>query len=203
MAEVYLDGEKVDFQGEAPASLAAAWSAVENYLGSVERVLEEARVDGAPVTAEQAQDTGNYVRAEFRSASFASKLSSLCEGWVSQCSENLTTARRLSSLALRSPWPESQASCVEFLESLRPCIEGFGMLENFGRQRGADWSAEVSARYAAAAEALDQVVGAVETRDCVALSDRLALDVAPRWGELVESVSEQALPALKREASDG
>lgn len=203
MAEVYLDGEKVDFQGDAPATLAAAWAAVEGYLGSVERVLEEALVDGAPVSAEQAQGMGSYARAEFRSASFAAKLSSLCEEWVGQCSETLDAIGRLSASALRSPWSESQASCVACLESLRPQVEGFGMLENFGRQRGADWSGEVSARYAAAAKAVDRVVGAVESRDCVALSDRLALDLAPRWEALVGSVSAKTLPALRKEASDG
>lgn len=201
MGTVYLDGERVDFQGDAPATGGEVWNALEEHLGQQGRVLESVAIDGREVALEEAGELGAFEKLEFRSVSLNERLVSLCELWLKECSGRAREGEEIAALALRSGWATSQERVISLLEGMRDAIEGFGILENFGSQSEAAWAARFSAAFAAGIAAVERVADAVESRDCVALSDRLAEEWAARWRAVIEVVEGEALPALRKEVA--
>ena len=164
------------------------------------RVLEEARIDGAVCLPEDAHGIDQFDTIEFASLSIRQKLHALGLGWTEECKDALDSGRALPSIALRTGWSECQNQAIAFLESLRPYIEGFGLIDEFARQQAAGWGGRFSELYAGIAQSIEATIGAVESRDCIRLSDQIALDCLPRWDELLDCLSGQALPALEGEA---
>lgn len=201
MGTVYLDGERVDFQGDAPATGGEVWNALEGHLGEQGRVLESVSIDGREVALEDAGELGAFEKLEFRSVSLNQRLLSLCKLWLEECSARAREGEEVAAVALRSGWATSQERVVSLLEGMRNAIEGFGILENFGEQSEAAWSARFSEAFAAGIAAVDGVADAVEGRDCVALSDRLADEWAARWRTVAEVVEGEVLAALRKEVA--
>ena len=46
IGKVYLDTERVDFEGKPPKSVLDLWALVEGFLGQSNRVIDEFLIDG-------------------------------------------------------------------------------------------------------------------------------------------------------------
>lgn len=203
MGNVFLDGEKVDFQGNDPESVVAAWQVIEEHLGGADRVLETATIDGVECSADQAANIEAYERIEFCSLSVSEKLLNLGTEWQEGCIRAVDTINSLAASVLSVPWNDSQSRTVELIESLRPFVEGFGVIEEQGRQRAASWANVFSKSYATGVAAIESVIQAVESQNCIKLSDQLALGFLSSWRALLDCLGTSVLPALKKEAANG
>ncbi|MBK1875756.1 hypothetical protein [Pelagicoccus mobilis] len=201
MRRVVLNGEDVEFEGEAPGSCKEACTLVEGYLSGQGLSLESVAVDGVAMSLEEAMEIADYSVLEFKSMSALAQLLNMCGAWRDETSKLLEEMRGLGAMVLRSGWSDSQVAVVEFLEKMRPVIEGIGVLQNFGNESGAPWAARVTAAFQAGLASIDGVANSIESRDSVRLSDFVASSLYESWREVVLCLEEDVIPVLEKEGA--
>lgn len=197
MATVSIDGENVEFEGDAPQTCGQACELIEGFLSGQGLIIESVSVDGEAVPLEHAFAREAYQSIDFKSISPQAQLLAMCKQWERECSELRSKMESLGGSILRSGWSDAQSSVVALLETLRPLIEGLGILQNFGNESAAAWSVSVGSCFEKALASIDSVVNAVEARNSVALSDALAEALAVNWGAMAVCLADEVLPALE------
>lgn len=197
MATVSIDGENVEFEGDAPQTCAQACELIEGFLSGQGLIIESISVDGEAVVLEDAFAREAYQHIDFKSISPQAQLLAMCKQWERECSELCSNMESLSGSILRRGWSDAQSSVVALLETLRPLIEGLGILQSFGTESGAAWSGAVVCHFEKGLSSIDSVANAVEARNSVALSDSLAEGLAVDWGAIADCLAGEVIPALE------
>lgn len=200
MGEVYLDGEKVDFQGNEPTSVGEVWNLIFGHLSGQGRSIDSVSLDGNETAPEALDADGGYETLSFRSVSAEEQLAEMCARWASQSREEAGKASTLAAAILRKGWNEGQAEVIAFLEGLRPLLEGLGVAQSFGAENEAPWLPVFTAAFEAGVKAIDQVADALQAREVVALSDALAGDLSQGWQRLAETIEREVAPRLEEGA---
>ncbi|MBC2605774.1 hypothetical protein [Pelagicoccus albus] len=198
MADIYINDEKVEFEGSPPASCGQAYELIEGFLSGQGLMIDKIELDGVQVAAESLLERDNYSELRFRSVSPQSKLLQMCGEWSALCSQLTGKLRGLSGQVLRQGWAKSQSDSVELLEEMRPLIEGLGVLQNFGSESNLDWTSSFDQAFSSGVASIDEVVNAVESKNCVALSDRLADSMAPSWSKVEDCLQSEIIPGLEK-----
>lgn len=197
MREVVLDGEAVAFEGPPPESLSLVRQLIEQHLSSAGRVLHALQVDGVARNLEVSDEVEDFRKVEFTSVSFLEKLREMVAQWIEACNQGIDTQMQVAASALSLPWKKAQQETVLLLESLRPVLEGCGILEQFAQQNGAAWQAAFSESFQACVASIDAVIETVQSGDCVRLSDQLAIKASSSWTALRETLASTVLPQLE------
>lgn len=199
MGQVSLNGEIVEFDGPSPQTCGEACKLIDGFLSGQGLSIGEIKVDGAALSLEEALDRGAYQTLAFTSVSPQVQLLAMCRTWKDGAAELVAKMDELSVAVLRCSWSESHQSVVALLDAVRPVVEGIGVLQRFGAESEAAWGGEVNVSFERALEGIDRVVGSVEARDCVALSDGLAGDLAASWRQVIRCLDEAVIPCLEKE----
>lgn len=199
MASVAIDGEKVAFEGDPPSTCGEACELIAGFLSGQGLMIASVSVDGEELSVDAAALRGEYAALDFCSVSPRAQLLAMCKAWQGGCEGLSKEMDSAGSLVLRRAWSESQADVVTLLEKVRPLVEGLGVLQNFGNESSAVWQQSVGASFAAGLASIDVTVDAVQSGDCVVLSDCLAGDMAESWGGISEVLARQVIPVLEAE----
>ena len=198
MREVYLDGERVEFEGAAPRTLGAVWAVLESHLGASGRLLERAALDGAEWAASAEDGLESWERLELVSVTVEDRLSGLARGWLEGADAMLAAVNALAGEVLRCEWSAAQAATVARLGELQPQIEGFGLLASYAGDAGWESGGELAEGFERCGAALEAAISAVERRDCAGLSDALAVDLGPALAGYLERVARAVLGEERR-----
>lgn len=193
--DIYLDGERVDFNGDPPTSVAAVWTLVADYLSDQERLVESIKVDESPWDPDTDENREKWGRLDLTTITLEEKLVGMALEWKSR---RMETCGRLSALAgevLRRGWSEVQGEVYAVFEALRPLVEQYGALATFGEAKQKPWAEMLLALYGTFTEALGATSNAVESEDCVVLSDLLDGELA----DSVESLIADVVQAIEEE----
>lgn len=199
MGEIFLDAEKVDFEGAAPATVAEAWTVVSEYLGGMGRVLEEMQVDGQAWDAEKGDPNVGYGCIRFVSLSQGEKVFQLAQRWLSAGRALLPELEAKSVCVLSLSWESACQEASASLEALRPVLEGFGLMCQYGEQVQATWLSVALEGYGACVKSIETVLAAVDAGNVVQLSDGFALDLLVAWEAFLERVEGELMPFLAQE----
>lgn len=199
MRRVVLNGETVEFEGDAPGTCREACELVQGFLAGQGLAVDSVQVDGAAVTLEDAANLESYFVLEIASITPLEQLLQMCGTWKSGIEEQLAEMNSLGSFVLRNAWEKSQAAVVALLEKMRPLIEGIGVLQNFGSESGAAWAEQVTAAFEGGLAGIDGVADAVESGDCVWLSDAVALGLSEGWSSVGACLQDVVVPALEEQ----
>lgn len=197
MAEVAIDGENVEFEGDPPKTGQDACQLIEGFLAGQGRLIKSISVDGREVSLDEASTFGAYEKIVFVSTTPQEQLLTMCEIWSKDCHDLSIEMKRIGTAVLRSSWSDSQQAAVALLEKLRPLIEGVGILQNYGEESGATWQKSVSESFAGALAAIDKVADSVESKNCVALSDYVSDHMSPAWRRVSDCISLEVIPELE------
>ena len=199
MAEVFLDAEKVDFQGGEPATASALWELLDGYLGQQGRVLDALRLDGDAWTL--GSEDRAYGKAEATSISQGARIEALLNG-VMQGGEPLTEEfRELSRKCLSQGIEQSKRQAMSVVESVKPFLEVMGLVEMYGKNSDRPWTPALSQSMAALNEAIGSWLDAVEAGKSVELSDRSALSVLPALESVILQSNESIVGQVEGGAS--
>ncbi len=201
MGRVLIDGENVEFEGNAPQTCGAACELIEGFLSGQGMILESVLVDGREVSIETAREVGAFEEVAFVSVSPHQQLLGMCRGWKNDCLSRVERMEALSSLVLKREWSDSQVAVVELLEQLRPLVEGLGVLLDFGKNSSAEWEQILSSGFEAGVGSINIAVDSIESRDCVVLSDCLAFQMREAWEGLASCLGGEVIPTLEKELS--
>jgi len=196
MPEVFLDGERVDFQGAAPESARAVCEAVASHLADAGRTLLEARVDGEAFAWDLIEESRQYERLQIKSGTFSEQLAVLCSEWIPRCRSHSAQAEDLSCGVLVSRWTDARERALSLLESQRGLLEALELARAFGEQAAEEWLPAFAERFSDLLGSIDAVADSIQASDVVALSDSLSLRHARAWLALAEGLEKSLLPAL-------
>lgn len=197
MGRVLINGESVEFEGEAPQTCAQACELIEGFLSGQGLMVESVSVDGSEVSIEAARNVGAFEEVSFVSLSPEQQLLGMCKGWEVDCLALVKEMDGLSTKVLKCEWNDSQVAVVELLEKLRPLLEGFGVLLDYGKSSSASWERSVSSGFEGGVASINSAVDAVESRDCVVLSDCLAFSMSAGWAGLALCLAEEVIPVIE------
>ncbi|MEM9160664.1 MAG: hypothetical protein AAGB46_16570, partial [Verrucomicrobiota bacterium] len=120
MAEVFLDGEKVDFEGTEPSSANELWNLVESFLGQQGRVLTQLTLDGEAWRLGDADCA--FAKAEFSSESQGQQVEALLASVLEKADAVGAYLEAFSGACLARPWRETQKAAPDLLEVLKPSL---------------------------------------------------------------------------------
>jgi len=197
MGNIYIDGEKVDFDGPAPASCGEACQLIDGFLAGQGKVIAEVVLNGESVSIEKASEQGEFESLEFATTTPEQQLLEMCRVWSEACAKSVEGLSQLGRSCLRQRWPESQSETLRFLEEFRSVIEGLGILQNYGAESRAEWSSDFGGSFERGVGAVDQVVDAIEAKSPTRLSDTLVGAMQESWSEVKAKLDRQVVPALE------
>jgi len=182
VAEIYLDGEAVQFDGPAPSSWEQLLALIEQSLAASGRVLAGAAIDGVGVEA--AADPSRYAaaaRIDVRSLSLAEAVAQVSGDCARRARELGAEGGELCQAVVRQPWPGVVAGVLAF----------GGRLGEFLQQASGLVS---DAGWAACADELTTALGpwmdAVAASDAAEVCVRLDRDILP----VLERAAQRAGP---------
>lgn len=197
MGTIFIDGESVEFEGEGPANCRAAWEIIENFVSGQGRMIGAVAINGEDLALDAILERENFETLAFKTISPQERLLSMCEEWRLACEERVRDAELVATSVLRLSVNDGRNQVVAFLEKLRPLIEGLGILQGYGGDTDAQWCPSFNAVFGQAIASIDSVVDAVESRDCVRVSDSLALTLAGAWRSIVVELRGSVEPSLE------
>lgn len=171
MAEVYLDGEQVRFDGPFPTSFSELLAVLERGVAASGRVLVGVSVDGSPSEGELDEAAfGGARRIEFLSLSVAEAIQRLAGSCRERASGLLDRLAPLSVEVLREPWPSVASQLVASGEPLAALLNDLGNLGEAAPYSA--WAHDLSA-------ALGTWLDAVTARDAAGVCLALEKAVLP------------------------
>lgn len=179
MPDVILDGEKVAFNGPAPASFSEVRAVLEEVLAGQGRVLAALTFDGQPFDESQGNQPLGAARVEAVSLALADAVAQVGAALVPELDALQERADALAGAVLRAPWGEIQARCLQEVEAATHVL-----------QRAVEVAA-IGGEESAAARAVTTLAGATEqwlelvrTSDAGALALHLDGVLAPALRQL-------------------
>lgn len=179
MPEVTLDGERIEFSGPPPQSVAELLAVIEPVLAQAGRVLAGLTIDGAAFQDGMPAEAYGQTRCiEVCSLSVAEAVARVATGCSAALSELHTRGEALAGEVLRVGWTEARSPCVAFAESLGRALQEAGALAPHLTEGGG------SELLAGAVTSLEHWLDPVQTGDAAAVCLRLHHELLPALLEL-------------------
>ena len=197
IGKVYLDTERVDFEGEPPESVSDLWALVEGFLGQSSRVINEFLIDGAAWSPELGEPQEPCNEITIVSLSEEEKVAKIVDQLLDG-EEKLTDLWRLGAQeSLRQPWKIFQQKALDIFNETQPAIQCIQVLNTFGHQTQAVWERQLSQAEKDLSERLNAVIDHFENGDCVRYSDASAEMATKTLKSVFETLLRDAKPALQ------
>lgn len=129
MAEVYIDGEKVVFDGEPPAKMGDLTNLLAQALAQNGRVVASVTINEDPNAAFEPHDAlSSYSRVDIGSLSRIEAQAQVCAATLGSLRDILKRLDELATNVLRSPWSEVMDECIKLIRELSVSLEDVGAL---------------------------------------------------------------------------
>lgn len=197
MSEVYLDGEKVDFNGPAPASVAEVWALVDGFLSESGRLIRTMNVDGVEWTPGMDGGSDGFEVVRILAVSQLENLIESLEEFCGQRDEFLKRWKKIASRVLSVEWMSLQPEAIECIESVSPLIQSMEVLVDFGRSQNFDWVDVLANESQRLNGCVGKMIDTFEPKDSVGFSDLAAVDMTETLERICALYIKEVIPALK------
>lgn len=185
MAEVFVDGEKVEFRGEYPGSLGEVLNLVQGVLSGGSRVVVSMRVDGGDYRDDQAGcPVGPVKRIDIESLPETEVVARLVDSSLREMEVAANAGRSLCGEVLRIPWDHVRDRCIAVAEQFGGIVQNVSPI--------VVRSGEGSPLHNAAAcvtNALNEWIDAIGQSDAGAVCLRMSERVLPEMEALRKELS--------------
>jgi hypothetical protein len=193
VADVFLDGEKVEFEGDPPVALGDLHNLLQGVLASSGRVLAGMQVDRQEFSpALAAQPLAECGRVDAQSERAEDVVTELAHVLARELPVVVDATATLAERVLQLPWTEAQPECVAMADTLARCLEGSATLAARQAVPGFDLRVE------ALSGALGHWVDAVQAGDAAEVSLRLDSEVVPALQAVISALHPPASFAERR-----
>ncbi len=196
MSGVFVDGEEVVFEGEAPTSPSRIFDLLMSVLSEQGRAVTGFVVDGEDVLgAEQIPETFDRIDAKTLSHSkltlqvvreFLAKIDSLGEELHSYSRNILTTG-----------WSAVFQRMEEFIEKIKPFADLFDNLGPYAKTYSPLWQKKFEELAKEQAGSLEKILKHFESGNISDLSNEVASSFAPLFDRSRKFLRENAIPELE------
>jgi len=200
MSEVTLNGENVDFQGPAPATVIEVWTLVEQFLGQSGLLLERMRVDGEDWAPSGESDSKTYRKIEAFSISREGKVAQIVSELLRQQPVLEKQWDACAHQVLSRPWPVFQNEGLELLGATQPLVQSLSVLVEYANGCDAEWGGELGLASENLNTGLGFLMDAFEAGDCVLFSDVAETSVLANIREGFRVLKSDVAPSLEKGA---
>ena len=185
MAEVFVDGEKVEFRGESPGSLGDVLNLVQGVLSGEARVVVSIRVDGNEYRDDQAECSFDSAdRIEIESLSEPEVLARLAGSSFQEIGAAAGEGRLLCSEVMQNPWGRIRDRCIAVAEQFGAAVQNVSAVVVHSGE-----GSPLRAVAARVSEALNEWIDAIGQGDASAVCLRMSEGVLPAMDALQNELS--------------
>jgi len=203
MSDVYLDSEKVTFNGDEPQNVRGVIEVLTRYLQENGRLVAEARVDGVDIVNLKEEA---YLKSFGRIDVVSNTEEEYLSGWVKQVSRDVSVLDRdmvsFSEEILNKPWDENTGRGKEILEGFVPILRLIEGLVFYGKQKEAEWIDELKEQLKGYRGSLNLYTSALALKDPASMSDIVALDLLPALRKTFALIEGPILAHFQRKPCD-
>ena len=203
MAEVYLDGERVQFEGPVPANPGELLVLLNHVLEKQERCITRYFVNG--INYLQVAEEHRPLRFD-RVEAVSQRQSKVLLDMIGDAMRNSAKLEgemeEFSNAILRRPWSEMVREMQEFAQKLNPLVELLVLLEQYGESRNEIWEEQVQALHCDFTGRFLEILNAAENRDIAHLSDLIANRLIPLLRRALNVISGTVCKVLEAKHSN-
>jgi len=196
MSEVYVDGEKVVFEGEVPDSPDDVFNLLMNVLSEQGRAVTGFVVDGEDALSEGKTPT-TYERIDAATLSHDELTLQVIREFLAKMEPLGEELKSYSRNILIVGWSEVFKRMEEFIDKIKPFADLLDNLSPYANAYSPSWKEEFANLATEQAECLEEVLSAFEAGDTAGLSDEVALALVPLFDRCCKFLSEVVAPDLE------
>lgn len=197
MSQVYLNGENVDFQGPAPATVSEVWSLLEEFLGQSALLIDRMHVDGEGWVPDGDSGSRTYQTIEVFSVTQEGKVAQIVVELLGQRSLLEEQWRICARQVLSRPWTVFQNEGIGLLNSTQPLIQSLGLLVAYSKGRDAEWSQSLEQAAESLNAELGSLLDAFEAGDCVVFSDVAERGILANVQDAFRVLEDEVAPSIE------
>ena len=189
VSEVWLDGERVDFQGPPPSSPSEIWALLDQHLAGMDRLLVEMRVDGEEWNEDISYPDRSYGKIEASSRSELENLKFAAAELIGKRETIESLWESTSRDSLNLGWQDFQAKMAQTLGGTQPLIENCGLLIQFASLKSLPWHDSLKIASESLNVEMGRAMDAFESSNCILISDIAAFDIPKVLGDVFQALS--------------
>ena len=197
MSEVYVDGEKVVFEGDMPEKPTEIYDLLMIVLSEQGRAVTEFVSDGVNLlSSEQSPET--FQRIDASSLSHRELTLQVIREFLDKMGTIGDDLRSYSKNILTIGWSEVFRRMDEFIEKIKPFADLFDNLTPYAKTYSPEWSPELEKFASEQTDCLERVLSCFESGDVSGLSNEIALSFVPLFERSRKFLAEEAITELEQ-----
>lgn len=197
MSEVYVDGEKVVFEGDMPGKPAEIYDLLMTVLSEQGRAVTGFVSDGVNLlSGEQPPET--FQRIEASSLSHRELTLQVIREFLDKMGTIGDDLRSYSKNILTTGWSEVFRRMDEFIGKIKPFADLFDNLTPYAKTYSPEWSTGFEQFAVEQADCLERVLSCFESGDVSGLSNEIAQSFAPLFERSRKFLAEEAITELEQ-----
>ena len=197
MSEVYVDGEKVVFEGEIPEKPTEIYDLLMTVLSEQGRAVTGFVSDGVNLlSGEQLPET--FERIDASSLSHRELTLQVIKEFLDKMGAIGDDLRSYSKNILTIGWSEVFRRMDEFIGKIKPFADLFDNLIPYAKTYSPEWSTGLDKFAAEQSDCLERVLSCFESGDVSGLSNEIALSFVPLFERSRKFLTEEAIAELEQ-----
>ena len=202
MSEVYVDGEKVTFEGDFPENPSQVYELLMAALSEQGRAVTAFKADGVDLLAQNQDIPETFERIDADSLSHRELTLRVTNEFLSQMKPLAGELRAYAINVLTIGWSEVFRRMEEFIAKIKPFADLLDNLGPYAKTYSPPWSEGLEKLATEQSECLEAILGAFEAGNATGLSDEVALNFAPLFDRCRKFLSEKVVVELGQEQEE-
>ena len=203
MSEVYVDGEKVTFEGDFPENPSQVYELLMSALSEQGRAVTGFTADGVDLLAQNQDIPETFERIEADSLSHRELTLRVTNEFLTQMNPLAGELRAYAINVLTIGWSEVFRRMEEFIAKIKPFADLLDNLGPYAKTYSPPWSEELEKLATEQSTCLEAILGAFEAGNASGLSDEIALNFAPLFDRCQKFLAEKVVVELGAEQEGG
>jgi hypothetical protein len=199
MSEVYVDGEKVTFEGDFPENPAQVYELLMSALSEQGRAVTGFKADGVDLLAQNQDIPKTFERIDADSLSHRKLTLRVTNEFLTQMKPLAGELRAYAINVLTIGWSEVFRRMEEFIGKIKPFADLLDNLGPYAKTYSPPWNEGLEKLAAEQSVCLEAILGAFEAGNAAGLSDEVALNFAPLFDRCRKFLSEKVVVELGQE----
>ena len=201
MSEVYVDGEKVVFEGDVPESPDDVFNLLMNVLSEQGRAVTGFVVDGEDALGE-GNAPATYGRIDAATLSHDELTLQVIREFLAKMEPLGEELRSYSRNILIVGWSEVFKRMEEFIDKIKPFADLLDNLSPYANAYSPSWKDDFANYATEQADSLEKILSTFEAGDTAGLSDEVSLTLVPLFDRCCKFLREVVAPDLESSISE-
>ena len=202
MSEVYVDGEKVTFEGDFPENPSQVYELLMSALSEQGRAVTAFKADGVDLLIQNQDIPETFKRIDADSLSHRELTLRVTNEFLTQMKPLAGELKAYAINVLTIGWSEVFRRMEEFIAKIKPFADLLDNLGPYAKTYSPPWSDGLEKLATEQSVCLEAILGAFEAGNAAGLSDEIALNFSPLFDRCRKFLSEKVVVELGQEQEE-